>query len=60
MSGMALTGQLSDRRLRNAYRLEATLSAPLDLGPVAQGQRQTVTGAGGRFTGPELNGRLLP
>jgi hypothetical protein len=47
-------------RLTRVYRLEATLGRPLDLGDVAQGRRRIVPQTGGTFTGPELNGRLLP
>ncbi len=60
MSGMTMSGQLPDPRLRKVYRLEATLAEPLDLGQVAQGHRRIVPQTGGTFTGPELNGRLLP
>ena len=55
-----MSGQLPDPRLRKVYRLEATLGAPLDLGEVAQGHRRIVPQTGGTFTGPELNGKLLP
>jgi hypothetical protein len=46
--------------LTRVYRLEATLGQPLDLGDVAQGHRRIVPQTGGTFTGPELNGKLLP
>jgi Protein of unknown function (DUF3237) len=46
--------------LTRVYRLEATLGEPLDLGDVAQGHRRIVPQTGGTFTGPELNGKLLP
>jgi Protein of unknown function (DUF3237) len=55
-----MSGQLPDPRLRKVYRLEATLGAPLDLGEVAQGHRRIVPQTGGTFTGPDLNGKLLP
>jgi hypothetical protein len=42
------------------FRLEATLGEPLDLGDTAQGHRRIVPLTGGRFTGPELSGSLLP
>ena len=55
-----MSGQLPDPRLKKIYRLEATLGAPLDLGVLAQGHRRIVPQTGGTFTGPELNGTLLP
>src|SRR5262249_53197760 len=33
---------------------------PLELGDIAQGHRRIVSLSGGKFTGPELNGELLP
>jgi hypothetical protein len=51
---------LPDPRLRKVYRLEATLARPLDLGDTAQGHRRIVPLTGGAFTGPEINGKLLP
>jgi Protein of unknown function (DUF3237) len=51
---------LPEPRLTRVYRLEATLGAPLDLGELAQGHRRIVPQTGGTFTGPELNGKLLP
>ena len=51
---------LPEPRLTLIYRLEATLAPPLDLGNVAQGLRRIVAQTGGTFTGPELNGTLLP
>src|SRR5262245_24864010 len=51
---------LPDPSLTRVYRLEATLGEPLDLGDVAQGRRRIVPLTGGTFTGPELNGTLLP
>jgi muconolactone delta-isomerase len=56
----AITHQLPDPRLSLTYRLDATLAQPLDLGDSAQGHRRIVPLTGGTFTGPELNGRLLP
>jgi hypothetical protein len=52
--------QLPEPRLTLVYRLEATIAPPLDLGDFAQGHRRIVPLAGGTFTGPELNGVLLP
>lgn len=42
------------------YRLEATLGQPLELGDTARGHRRIVPLTGGAFTGPEINGKLLP
>jgi hypothetical protein len=60
----AAPGRMSDGlpapRLTKIYRLEAELGRPLDLGDVAQGHRRIVPLTGGTFTGPELNGKLLP
>jgi hypothetical protein len=47
-------------RLMQVYRLEATLSTPMDLGDVTQGRRRIVALTGGTFTGPEIKGTLLP
>jgi hypothetical protein len=47
-------------RLTLVYRLEATLGQPLDLGETVHGHRRIVPQTGGTFTGPELNGTLLP
>jgi hypothetical protein len=52
--------RLPEPRLTRVYRLEAALGEPLDLGDVSQGHRRIVPLTGGRFTGPELNGKLLP
>ena len=55
-----MTGLLPDPSLTLLYRLEAVLGEPLDLGETAQGHRRIVPLAGGTFTGPEINGKLLP
>ncbi len=55
-----MSKKLPDPRLRKVYRLEATLARPLDLGDTARGRRRIVPLTGGAFTGPEINGRLLP
>jgi hypothetical protein len=55
-----VSNRLPDPRLTLVYRLEATLAAPLNLGEIAQGHRRIVPLTGGTFTGPELNGKLLP
>lgn len=51
---------LPEPRLTYVYRLEATLSRPLDLGERPQGHRRIVPLTGGTFIGPELRGTLLP
>ena len=51
---------LPDPSLTRVYRLEATLGETLDLGDLAQGRRRIVPLTGGTFTGPDLNGKLLP
>ena len=56
----AMSTQLPGPRLTLVYRLEATLAQPLDLGETPQGHRRIVPLAGGTFTGPEINGKLLP
>jgi Protein of unknown function (DUF3237) len=55
-----MSDELPDPRLRKVYRLEATLAPPVDLGDTAQGRRRIVPLTGGAFTGPEINGTLLP
>jgi Protein of unknown function (DUF3237) len=52
--------RLPEPRLTRAYRLEAVLGEPLDLGDVSEGHRRIVPLTGGTFAGPELNGKLLP
>ena len=58
--GLSMSARLPDPSLTRVYRLEATLGEPLDLGDLAQGRRRIVPLTGGTFTGPELNGKLLP
>jgi uncharacterized protein DUF3237 len=55
-----MSDQLPDPRLTKVYRLEATLDQSLDLGEIAQGHRRIVPLTGGTFSGPEINGKLLP
>jgi hypothetical protein len=55
-----MSTHLPDPQLTLIYRLEATVSTPLDLGDIAQGRRRIVALAGGTFTGAKLNGTLLP
>jgi hypothetical protein len=52
--------QLPEPRLALVYRLEATVAPPIDLGDVAPGRRRIVALTGGTFTGPEIEGTLLP
>jgi hypothetical protein len=51
---------LPDPVLTQVYRLKAVAGLPLDVGDVLAGHRQVVPLAAGTFTGPELNGNLLP
>jgi len=46
--------------MTRVFRLDATLGEPLELGDIARGKRRIVPLTGGTFTGPELNGTLLP
>jgi hypothetical protein len=55
-----MSNRLPEPRLTKIFRLEATLGDVLDVGDVAQGRRRIVPLTGGTFTGPELNGTLLP
>jgi Protein of unknown function (DUF3237) len=55
-----MSTRLPDPSLKRVYRLEATLGEPLDLGDLVQGRRRIVPLTGGTFTGPELNGTLIP
>jgi len=52
--------RLRDPRLTPVYRLEATLGEPLDLGDTDHGHRRIVPLTGGTFTGPTIQGKLLP
>jgi hypothetical protein len=52
--------ELPDPVLTPVYRLKAVLGTPLECGDVLAGHRRVVPLAGGMFTGPELNGNLLP
>jgi hypothetical protein len=52
--------RLPNPRLTHVYRLEAALGEPVDIGDVSRGYRRIVPQTGGTFTGPELNGKLLP
>ena len=52
--------ELPDPVLTQVYRLKAVMGPPLDFGDVLAGHRRVVSLVGGTFTGPELNGSLLP
>jgi hypothetical protein len=56
----AMSIQLPEPRLTKVYRLEVTLGSVLDGGDLVQGRRRIIPQTGGTFTGPELNGRLVP
>jgi hypothetical protein len=51
---------LPDPHLTRIYRLEASLGPVFDLGDVAHGRRRIVPLVDGTFTGPQINGKLLP
>jgi muconolactone delta-isomerase len=55
-----VSNRLPDPHLTKIYRLEATLGQALDVGDIAQGRRRIVPLVDGTFTGPEINGKLLP
>ena len=55
-----MTARLPEPRLTRIYRLEAALGEPVDVGDVSAGRRRIVPLTGGTFSGPELNGKLLP
>src|SRR5512132_3195848 len=55
-----MSNQLPDPHLTVVHRLEATVAEPFDLGGTPQGHRRIVPLTDGTFTGPEINGRLLP
>ena len=46
--------------MTRVFCLEATVGEPLELGDIARGKRRIVPLTGGTFTGPELNGTLVP
>ena len=55
-----MSAVLPDPSMTRVFRLEATLGEPLELGDIARGKRRIVPLTGGTFTGPELNGTLVP
>lgn len=52
--------RLPEPTLTKIFRLEATLGEPLDVGNGGRGRRRIVPQTGGTFSGPELNGTLVP
>jgi hypothetical protein len=54
-----MTDELPQPQLRLAYRLEATLGEPLDLGGTVQGDRRIVPLTAGSATGPLIRGALV-
>jgi Protein of unknown function (DUF3237) len=55
-----MSDRLPNPSLTRVYRLEATVGEPRDLGDLTLGRRRIVPLTSGTFTGPELNGTLLP
>ena len=55
-----MINELPDPVLTQIYRLKAVIGVPLDFGDVLAGRRCVVPLVGGVFTGPELDGDLLP
>ncbi len=52
--------RLPHPRQTPVYRLEATLGEPVELGDTGHGHRRIVPLTDGTFTGPAINGKLLP
>ena len=52
--------QLPEPRLTRIFRLEAELGEPVEIGEVSAGRRRIVPQTGGAFSGPELNGKVVP
>ena len=55
-----MINELPDPVLTQVYRLKAVIGPRLDVGDVLGGHRQVMPLEAGTFTGPELNGQLLP
>jgi hypothetical protein len=57
---VGVINELPNPVLTQVYRLKAVTGPPQDFGDVPAGHRRVVPLMGGIFTGPELNGNLLP
>jgi hypothetical protein len=55
-----MSSRLPEPLLSKVFRLEADLGEVVDLGNLPQGRRRIVPLTGGTFTGPQLNGTLVP
>jgi len=55
-----MSGPLPDPQLTMVFRLEASVGEPLELGEIQDARRRIVPLTGGTFTGPALDGELLP
>jgi hypothetical protein len=55
-----VNSRLPDPRLKLIYRLKASVGDPQDVGEISAGHRRIVPLTGGTFSGPELDGTLLP
>ena len=55
-----MINELPDPVLTQVYRCKSVLGPAVDIGEVPGGHRWVAPLAGGTFTGPELNGSVLP
>ena len=55
-----MTARLPEPRLTRIYRLEAALGEAVEIGDLGLRRRRILPLTGGTFSGPELNGKLLP
>lgn len=55
-----MINELPDPVLTQIYRLKAVMGPVQEFGDALVGRRRVVPLAGGTFTGPELNGNLMP